>query len=203
MLELTSHATELRRLTRTDRDPRVRHRADALLLLTHGWSVEDAAHAMRCCTKRIRVWRRRFLAEGRTGLADRPRSGRPALLDDGAMALLETAVAGSPLDYGYPVTTWTIADLAHLLAERGWTVSRATVSRTLQKMGYRYRRPRHDLTHRQDAEAVASAKHVLTELQKRGHLPELDFGLSTWMNATCIPTPTWQRPGSGGDTRRV
>jgi transposase len=203
MLEWTSHTTELRRLTRTDRDPRVRHRADALLLLAHGRSVEDAAHAMGCCPKRIRVWRRRFLAEGRTGLADRPRSGRPSLLDDDATALLETAVAGSALDYGYPVTTWTIADLADLRAERGWTVSRATVSRTLQKMGYRYRRPRHDLTHRQDAEAVASAKYVLTELQKRGQLPGLDFGLFTWMKVTCIPTPTWQRPGSGGGTRWV
>jgi transposase-like protein len=80
MVELTSHTTELRRLTRTDRDPRVRHRADARLL-AHGRSVEDAAHAMGCCPKRIRVWRRRFLAEGRTGLADRPRSGRPSQLD--------------------------------------------------------------------------------------------------------------------------
>jgi transposase len=203
MLELTSHADELRRLTCTDRDPRVRHRADALLLLAHGRSVEDAAHAMGCCTKRIRVWRRRFLAEGRTGLADRPRSGRPALLDDGARALLETAMAGSPLDYGYPVTTWTVADLADLLTQRGWPVSRVTVSRGLQRLGYRYRRPRHDLTHRQDAEAVASAKHVLRELQKRGRLPGLDFGLFTWMNVTCIPTPTWQRSGSGGGTRCV
>src|SRR5215203_595641 len=102
MLELTSHTTELRRLTRTDRDPRVRHRADALLLLAHGRSVEDAAHAMGCCPKRIRVWRRRFLAEGRTGLADRPRRGRPPKLDAQARALLETALAASPMDYGYP-----------------------------------------------------------------------------------------------------
>jgi transposase len=201
MLELTSHAAELRRLTRTDCDPRVRHRADALLQLAHGRSVEDAAHAMGCCTKRIRVWRRRFLAEGRTGLADRPRSGRPALLDDGARALLETALAGSPLDYGYPVTTWTVADLADLLTQRGWPVSRVTVARGLQRLGYRYRRPRHDLTHRQDAEAVASAKHVLRELQKRGHLPGLDFGLFTWMNAICTPTPTWRRSGSGEPSR--
>jgi transposase len=179
----------------------VRHRADTLLQLAHGRSVEDAAHAMGCCTKRIRVWRRRFLAEGRTGLADRPRSGRPALLDDGARALLETALAGSPLDYGYPVTTWTVADLADLLTQRGWPVSRVTVARGLQRLGYRYRRPRHDLTHRQDAEAVASAKHVLRELQKRGHLPGLDFGLFTWMNAICTPTPTWRRSGSGAASR--
>lgn len=201
MHELTAHVDALHRLTRTDPDPRVRHRADALLLLAHGRSVAEAAQSLGCCTKRIRVWRRRFLAEGRTGLADRPRRGRPALLDGAAAAVLETALAGSPLDYGYPVTTWTVADLTDLLAQRGWVVSRATVSRTLQRRGYRYRRPRHDLTHRQDREAVAAAQHVLRELQKRGLLPGLDFGLFTWMNATCTPTPTWQRSGSGGDSR--
>ena len=201
MLDLTGHQAELGRLTRSDPDPRVRHRADALLLLVHGRSVDEAAHDMGCCTKRIRVWRRRFLAEGRQGLADRPRQGRPPKLDAPARAELEGALAASPLDYGYPVTTWTVADLADLLGQRGWTVSRATVSRTLTAMGYRYRRPRHDLTHRQDAEAVASAKQVLRELQKRGHLPGLDFGLFTWMNAICIPTPTWQRCGSGAASR--
>jgi transposase len=201
MLELTTHIDELRRLTRTDPDPRVRHRADARLVLAHGRSVEEAAHDIGCCTKRIRVWRRRFLAEGRPGLADRPRRGRPPKLDAPARRVLETALAASPLDYGYPVTTWTVADLTDLLAQRGWTASRTTVGRTRRGLGYRYRRPRHDLTHRQDAEAVASAQHVLRELQKRGLLPGLDFGLSTWMNATCIPIPTWQRSGSGGANR--
>lgn len=201
MHELHGHVAELHRLTRTDPDPRVRHRADALLLVATGHRVDAAAHDLGCCPKRLRVWRQRFLAEGRAGLADRPRSGRPALLDAAATAVLEHALTTSPLAHGYPVTTWTVADLTDLLAQRGWMVSRATVSRALQRLGYRYRRPRHDLTHRQDAAAVASAQHVLRELQKRGRLPELDFGLSTWMNATCIPIPTWQRSGSGGGSR--
>ncbi len=201
MLDLPPHTDELRRLTRTDADPRVRHRADALLVLAHGRSVEEAARDLGCCAKRIRVWRRRFLAEGRQGLADRPRQGRPRKLDAQGRMALEAALTASPPDYGYPVTTWTVADLADLLGQRGWTVSGATVSRTLAAMGYRYRRPRHDLTHRQDAEAVASAQHVLRELQKRGHLPELAFGLSTWMRAICTPSPTWRTSGSGRASR--
>ena len=201
MVELNGQVAELHHLTRTDPDPRVRHRADALLLVAHGHRVDEAAHAMSCCPKRIRVWRQRFLAEGRAGLVDRPRSGRPVLLDTAATEVLEHALTTSPLAHGYPVTTWTVADLTDLLAQQGWTVSRATVARALQRLGYRYRRPRHDLTHRQDAAAVASAQHVLRELQKRGLLPGLDFGLFTWMNATCIPTPTWQKSGSGGGSR--
>lgn len=197
MLDLSGHVAQLRHVTRTDPDPRVRHRADALLLLAHGRSVEETAHDMGCCTKRMRVWRRRFLTEGRPGLADRPRRGRPPKLDALACAELETALEGSPLDYGYPVTLWTVADLTDLLGQRGWSVSRATVTRTLQRLGYRYRRPRHDLTHRQDRAAVASAQHVLRELQKRGLLPGLDSGLFTWMHATCIPILTWQKCGNG------
>jgi transposase len=169
---------------------------------------------MGCSRDSIRAWALRFLAEGRGGLADRPRSGRPPKLDAAACALLETALRSSPLDYGYPVTIWTVADLHDLLARRGYQVGPATVYRTLQAMGYRYRRPRHDLTHRQDADAVASAKHVLAELQKRGLVPDLDSGLSTWMSATSTPTPhlvqVWQRPGqrmtvpaAGQDRRRA
>jgi transposase len=201
MLDLTGHAETLRRLTRTDHDPRVRHRADALLALARGRSVEETAQAMGCCAKRIRVWRRRFLDEGRQGLADRPRSGRPPALGAEARALLETALVSSPLDSGYPVTVWTVADLTDLLGRHGWQVCATTVWRTLHTRGYGYRRPRHSLTHRQDAEAVAAAKHVLSELQKRGHLPGRDFGSSPWTSATCTPTPTWQRSGSGGADR--
>jgi hypothetical protein len=42
-----------------------------------------------------------------------------------------------------------------------------TLHRTLQALGYRYRRPRHDLHHRQNAEAVAAAKRVLDWIQNR------------------------------------
>ena len=196
MHDLSDHIETLRHLTRTDPDPRVRHRADALLLVAQGSRVEAAAHALGCSAKRVRAWCERFVTEGRDGLADRPRPGRPPALGDDAWQLLQTALSESPLAHGYPVTTWTLADLRDLLAQHGWEVCTTTVARTLHARGYRYRRPRHDLTHRQDLEAVASAKHVLAELQKRGRLPGLDSVLSTWMNATCLPTPTWRKSGN-------
>jgi hypothetical protein len=43
MRDLTEHSERLPRLPRTDSDPRVRQRADALLLLTRGRSVEETA----------------------------------------------------------------------------------------------------------------------------------------------------------------
>ena len=195
-MDLTPHRATLRHLTRTDPDPRVRHRADALVLVAGGLSLSQAARQIGCARNSVHTWAERFLAEGRDGLVDRRRLGRPHKLDAAACELLVTALPASPLDYDYPVTLWAVADLHDLLARHGYQVSLATVYRTLERLGYRYRRPRHDLTHRQDADAVASAKHVLAELQKRGLLPELDSGLSTWMNATSTPTRTWRRSGN-------
>lgn len=195
-MDLGPHRDTFRTLTRTDPDPRVRHRTDGLLLVAGGLSFTRAAALIGCSRNSLRTWGRRFLAEGRAGLVDRRRQGRPPKLDTVARELLETALAASPLDYDYPVTTWTVADLTDLLDRHGYQVSTATVYRTLHAMGYCYRRPRHDLRHRQDAEAVASAKHVLAELQKRGLLPGLDSGLCTWMNVTCTPIRTWDRSGS-------
>lgn len=205
MHDLAPHRDALLRLTRTDPDPRVRHRADGLLLLAGGMPIGKAATAFRTSEGRLRAWCRRYLEEGRAGLADRPRRGRPAKLTAAARALLEAALGRSPLDDGYPVATWTVADLTDLLRRHGCAVSAATVYRALRALGYRYRRPRHDLRHRQDAEAVASAAHALAELQKRGLLPTTTpgpaSGSSTWTSATCTPTPTWRRSGSAGESR--
>lgn len=73
-----------------------------------------------------------------------------------------------PQAYGLLVTIWSIRDLqALLLRARGITVSICTLHRVVHALGYRYRRPRHDLRHRQDAEAVAAAKRVLEWLEKK------------------------------------
>jgi hypothetical protein len=132
------------------------------------------------------------------GRAVEPRTGRPPKFDAAALASPSKALEAGPQAYGLPVTIRSIRDRRDVLAHRlGVQVCTATVHRPVQRLGYRKRRPRHDLRHRQDAEAVAGAKYVLTELQKSGQLPELDVGLFTWVRATCTPIPTWQRSGSG------
>jgi hypothetical protein len=75
------------------------------------------------------------------------------------------------------------------------------VHRAVQAMGYRYRRPRHDLTHRQNAEAVAAAKQVLDWLQKKRLLSPDDSIWSTWTSVKSTRTPTWQRSGGAKGTR--
>lgn len=185
-MDLSPPLVALRRLARTDQDPRVRHRADAFVLVATGLTLTEVARRLGHSRTSLRSWRGRLLAGGRAGLADRGRRGHPPKLDEAARRLLAGVQAESPLDHGSPVTTWTVADLADLLGRRGWAVSAATVNRTLHALDYRSRRPRHDLTHCQDAEAVASAKHPAGQQLLRNRLEGL---ISNPDNATTPPRP--------------
>ena len=196
--DLRAQQETLRHLTRTNPDPRVRRRAHALLLLTEGHSVVAVARLFETAPHRVRAWRSRFLASGRQGLADEPRSGRPPKLDATALAFLEEALEAGPQVYGRPVTIWSIRDLRAVLAHRlGVRVCATTVHRAVQRLGYRYRRPRHDLTHRQDHEAVAATTAVVVWLQKKALTPPARFVSSTWMSAKSTAIPGWRK--SGGD----
>ncbi len=192
---LGERRAELVALTQQSCDARVRHRAHVLVDAIDSPSLRDTAARLDVGVKTIGRWRDRFLAEGAVGLADRPRPGRPPLLPAVARDLLGAALQADPMAQGYPTATWTIADLTDLLGRHGWTVSTATVHRTVHALGYVHRRPRHDLHHRQDAEAVASARHVLSVLQKRGLISVAESACSTSMSASSTPIPTWQRAG--------
>jgi transposase len=198
---------DLRRLTKTDPDPRVRRRAQALLLVEHGQSTASVARLFHTSAYRVHVWEERFSSAGREGLADRSRGGRPPKLTADDRAFVEEALDRGPQAYGLPITVWTLRDLQALLQrERGVAVSVVTVHRVVHALGFRSRRPRHDLTHRQDRAAVAAAKQVLDWLQKKQLLSPSDPLLtdsiwSTWTSAKSMPTPTWQRSGGAKGSR--
>lgn len=187
----------LRGLLKTDPDPRVRRRAQAVLLVEEGHPVAEVARLVHTGASCVRRWRTRFHAAGRTGLADRPRVGRTALLDTAARAWLQTALEAGPQPYGLLSTVWCLRDLTAVLErERGVQVSVCTVYRAVRALGYRYRRPRHDLTHRQDPAAVAAAGEVLAWLQKKHLLDPSDSIWSTWTSVSSTPIPTWHRSGA-------
>jgi transposase len=199
---LAPHAAALRRLTRTDPDPRVRRRARAPLLVAEGQPVAAAARLCETSPNRVRAWRARFLAGGRRGLADEPRPGRPPKLDAAALAFLGEALEAGPQAYGLPVTVWSIRDLREVLVARlGIRVCPATVHRAVQRLGYRYRRPRHDLRHRQDQEAVAAAEEVLAWLRKKALAPPPSSASSTRTSARSTAAPGWRKCGSDGGSR--
>jgi transposase len=197
----------LRRLIKTDPDPRGRQRAQAVLLVEHGRTLASVGRLLEIAPYRVRIWQRRYAAEGRTGLQDRLRRGRPPALDEAACAFVQEVLDRGPQAYGLPMTTWTLRDLqALLLRERGSTLSVCTRHRVVHALAYRYPRPRHDLRHPQDAQAVAAAKRVLDWLPKKAYLRPDDPLLqdpiwSMWMNARSTPIPIWHRSGGAKGSR--
>ena len=192
---------QVEHVMKTDADPRVRRRAHAVLLVDDGHTQASVARLFHTSAYRVHVWQERFGSAGREGLADRSRGGRPPKLAAEDRAFVEEALDRGPQAYGLPTLVWTLRDLQALLQrERGITVSVVTLHRVVHALGLVSRRPRHDLTHRQDLAAVAAAKQVLNWLQKKRLLSPNDPLLtdsiwSTWTTAKSMPTPTWQRSG--------
>lgn len=200
MVNLAERADELRRLAKSDPDPRVRRRAQAVFMLAQGESVLAVARWFQTAPHRVRAWRQWFVEGGRGRLADGRRTGRPPKLGPAELALLDEALERGPQAYGWPVTVWSIRDLCEFLRrQRHVRVSVYTVHRAVHGLGYRYRRPRHDLRHRQDQEAVTSMKEVLTWLGK-APVPG-SFTWSLWMNARSTAIPGWRRSGAGAAAR--
>ena len=163
-------------------------------MLAQGEPVMQVARAFHTAPHRVRAWRRWCLEGGRDRLADDRHTGRPPKLGADDLTFLDEALQQSPLAYGWPVTVWSVRDLQELLRQqRQVEVSVYTLYRAVRGLGYRYRRPRHDLKHRQAAEAVASTRQALAWLGKE---PAPSSGSpapstwSIWTNARSIATRT-------------
>jgi transposase len=199
---IASSRPALKRLMKRDPDPRVRRRAHALLLVAEGRPLSRIAQLFQTAPHRVRAWRTQFLARGRAGLLDAPRPGRPPKLSPAVLRCLEEALGRSPHDYGLWSTVWTIRDLGALLAhQHGVQVSTATLHRALLNLGYRHRRPRHDLLHRQDPPAVAAARQVLDWLKNNAPRLLEGFDWSMWTNAKSTSIPGWRKSGKSGAGR--
>lgn len=126
----------------------------------------------------IYKWWQHYQTHGVAGLANRPK-GRPETKADATyLQALETALASDPSAYGYRFAIWTLKRLRdHLVRVTGVQLSVAYLSELMQRAGYVYRRPKHDLSHRQDAGAKAEAQAQLRKLKKE--LPP-SLGSSLW-----------------------
>jgi transposase len=127
-----------------------RIRAQALLWLADGDSVEQVADLLRVSRQTVYNWVERF--QQRAGLAlrarllDAPRPGRPPTALGIIDPLIEAVIDQDPRTLGYHSTVWTAALLQrHLKRAHGMEVSRKSVSLAIARLGLRWKRPRHQL----------------------------------------------------------
>ena len=111
-------ATELRRLARRERDGRVGARLLALANALDGLPRERAARLAGMTGQTLGDWVHRYNEEGLEGLRDRPRPGRPCVLDEGRQAALKALVLKGPKLERDGCVAWRIRDLCGLVERR-------------------------------------------------------------------------------------
>ena len=163
-----------------DRRPEVRIRAAAIHMLYKGLTQQEAAELLGVSRTTIWYWRVRWMENGVEGLADAPRSGRPAKADEKDVGCLETTIEQDPHTFGYAFSVWTVERLAqHLAQETGIDLSYERLRALLRKLGYVYRRPKRDMSHLQDANAREVAQALLEELKRGRSTPTVSSSLWT------------------------
>jgi len=159
---------------------RVAQRATVLHGLHLGYRVEEVAQMHNVSVASIYNHVQRFKAEGATGLADKPKSGRPRKATTEYIKLLAETLEREPQEMGFAFTVWTQARLrTYLLDQTGISLSRARFQELMHGLGYVYRRPKYDVAHKQDAELRQQVIEALDELKKEPRPTKLNYSLWT------------------------
>ena len=153
---------------RQEKRPGVRQRATAIRLLHLGHKPEAVADQQMVSIPTIYNWHRQWREQGIEGLANKTKSGRPPKANEAYRQRLEEVLEKEPIELGYRFAIWTSNRLrAHMEKETGILLSESRFRALMKKQGYRYRRPKHDLSHLQDKSAKQKAEKLLEAMKKR------------------------------------
>lgn len=144
----TEQLRELNELYRKTHDPRLRTRAQIILLADEKQLVAQAiGEIVRLSDQAVRKWLKRYLAEGIEGLRDLPRVGTPKKVTAAYLEKLEAAVRRRPRSLDLPFSLWTLQRLVDYMAEEtGIRVEAETVRLHLKKLGVVLSRPQHKVS---------------------------------------------------------
>lgn len=179
--QLTDEEVEIiERAMLHDKRPEARQKAQAIHLLHLGQKVTSVAEMMAVTRTTIYEWHDAWLANGIDGLVRKKGSGRRFKASPAYEQLLEETVDTDPAELGYEFTVWTVDRLCqHMLEKTGILLSGRTLTNTLRRLDYVYRRPKRDLSYLHDPEVMAQAEEHLEMLKKRPESKPLSSSL--WM----------------------
>ena len=156
LVELNSkELLSLETLLTASKDVRQLKRAQAILWLYEGDSVEEVAQRLRVSRQTVYNWVARFVA--RTDLSlelrvtDALRSGRPRTALEIIDSLIDAVIDLDPRQFGYRSTVWTAPLLQHYLAKKHRIeVCDKSVRLAIDRLQIAWKRPRHLLALRSE-----------------------------------------------------
>lgn len=180
----------LDRLARRASDGRLVRRAQIVRLSAQHKKAGQIANLLGLSVPTVHRILNVFNARGLDGLADQPRSGRPAKATERYVACLKDAVARGPRAFGYVFSSWTLGRLREHLGRQCHVLLHPDyLGRLMARHGIVYRRPRHVMAHLRDEADYDEKKALIAFLKKtrstRG--PPSTCCSSTSVKFTCTP----------------
>lgn len=139
-ITLTAQArNELEAVVRKATSPqREVFRARIVLLAAQGLNNTEIARRLECTRKTVRKWRDRYAHDGRAGLNDEPRPGRPPVYGDVERALVTAIACELPANRGLPLSRLSTGDIHEQVArELVPCPSRSTIAAWLAQAAIR------------------------------------------------------------------
>jgi transposase len=170
---LTADEVEaIKRLAHSRTEPaRAVERAKIVWLAHEGQAVPTIAEALHLDAETVRLWIRRFNAEGTAGLADKPRSGGPATYTAEQVGEIIAAALTNPQSLDLPFASWTLDRLeAYLNETKGIPIKRSRIDDLLLREGLRWRKQETWFGERVDPEFAE--KRGVSPGSTRSHQPE-------------------------------
>lgn len=133
---MTAEAVDTRqRLAHSRTEP-----ARMIWLAHHGQRVATIAQELRRCQATVRAWLKRFNRQGRAGLPEAPRPGRPATSTPAQVSEVIATSLTKPQDLGLAFASWTLDRLAAALQEVNCLpIQRSRIDERLRREGWRWR----------------------------------------------------------------
>lgn len=131
----------IERLANSRTEPaRAVERARIIWHASQGLRVAAVAKLLNIDKATVRLWLKRFNAKGLEGLADEPRSGRPATYTPEEVGEVIVASLSNPKSMGLPFASWTLDRLeAYLNEQKGIAIKRSRIDEILIAEGLRWR----------------------------------------------------------------
>lgn len=125
---------------RLNRNTNVGERANYVLLANEGKSAPSLAMQLNRNIHTIRLWLRRYIAEGISGLVSIKQPGRPAKKAPVIEEQIEELLSKSPKDYGYQEAGWQINILQDWFSRQDCKACHNTIKKALSKKSFVYKR---------------------------------------------------------------
>ena len=164
---------QLEKFLTTRPDARQLKRAQALLWLADGESVEPIAARLRVTRQTIYNWVERFETRAELNLkerlADGARCGRPPTALEIIDPLIDEVIEKDPREFGYRSTIWTASLLQLYLEEKHEIeVSTSSVRLAIDRLRISWKRPRHTLALRAEHWRLAKGGSSVASGDGRG-----------------------------------